>query len=78
MASNLFNLFNDLVRCNGRLTQRESAILTRWKSWVQIPHRPPWKIKGLLGTVVALFQFTVPLANQGTDSLNIDKASNFG
>ena len=24
----------------GRLTQRESAILTRWKSWVRIPHRP--------------------------------------
>jgi hypothetical protein len=25
----------------GRLTQRESAILTRWKSQVQILYRPP-------------------------------------
>ena len=27
----------------GRLTQWESAILTRWKSGVQIPDRPPSK-----------------------------------
>ena len=30
----------------GRLTQRESASLTRRKSGVQIPHRPPATPKG--------------------------------
>jgi hypothetical protein len=39
-CSNYF--YCSLITYFGRLTQRESAILTRWKSQVQILYRPPF------------------------------------
>lgn len=36
-----------LERPNGRLTQRESATFTRWKSLVQIQYRPPYRLRSL-------------------------------
>ncbi len=41
----------------GRLTQRESAILTRWKSLVRIQYRPSIKSRGYGFRSVALFVF---------------------
>ncbi len=44
----------------GRLTQRESAILTRWKSLVRIQYRPLIKSRGYKIYSVALFCFLLP------------------
>gem|GEM_PF-2639302 len=43
----------------GRLTQRESAILTRWKSLVRIQYRPLINSRGYGFRSVALFVFVI-------------------